>query len=202
MMDSQRSGWLVWAGVSVFFAILLGITVTILAVGEDEPAPPLPAEQPTTTIPESPTVSPTPFSGLPPQSVLASGRDEDFVFNVISIETSIPNVSQGLNSEVAAGSFTLITLEVTNTGDEQLGFLASEVKAIDTFGETFEPNIAAGSIVNRDNEALRERLDPDENTTRTIVFDIPDQVYITSIEALGHTTMEEETPGGVVIYLP
>lgn len=118
-------------------------------------AAPATTARPTATTPSGPSVAP---AG-------SSVRDGKFEFQVLGVTRSASK--EGVfNPEQAKGEFFVITLRVTNIGDEPRTFWASNQKLIIN-GNTYE---ATSSL---SDDSWRQDINPGLSITAKVEFDIP-----------------------------
>lgn len=81
----------------------------------------------------------------------------------------------------AQGKFVLVTVKVTNIGQEPQTFAGSDAKAFDSAGKKYEPDTKA-AIYMPESNSLYTPVNPGNSVTGVIVFDVPKNATLTSIE--------------------
>lgn len=167
----MRFVWLV-VGVVALFCLIGGATVLVTQSFLTRPHSAA-AAGPTTSpsAPAKPTPTPTPAPKL--SGLNTPVRDGMFQFTVTAISCGHDTVSTNVFHRSAHGQFCLVTLTVSNVGDEGRAFAEGFQKAVAADASTYTPDIAAGIIVNGSGAAVFSTLHPGNSVSGTLVFDIP-----------------------------
>ncbi|MFY1694154.1 MULTISPECIES: DUF4352 domain-containing protein [unclassified Solwaraspora] len=123
-------------------------------------------------------------------------RDGKFEFVVNKIECGKSKVGSGFFTETAQGQYCLVTMLVTNIGDEARTFHDGSQRAFDKDGRRFEADTSAGLAVNQDAESFLTEINPGNQVTAIVAFDVPKGVDLVSLEL--HDSMFS---GGVTVRL-
>lgn len=99
-------------------------------------------------------------------------RDGKFEFVVTTVKNGPARIGDQYVNETAQGRFLLITVKVTNIGDEARQLSDSNQKLFDTSGRSYEASSTAGVLL-PDNKVLYENINPGNSVTATLVFDVP-----------------------------
>ena len=104
-------------------------------------------------------------------------RDGKFEFVVSNVECGVDQVGEEFLNEEAQGQFCLVTMSVTNIGDEAQLFDASSQKGLTNTGATVDANSSASLYANEGGESFLEDINPGNTISDVIVvYDIaPDQ---------------------------
>lgn len=108
-------------------------------------------------------------------------RDGKFEFTVESIQPGVPAVGDEFLNQTAQGSYTLVTLKVTNIGDEPQTFSDSNVEGFDSQGRELAPDTTAGIYANPQGEGFLNDINPGNSSTAIVVFDLPPGETLTSL---------------------
>jgi len=189
----RRSGLIAAVTVATLFVACCvgGVALAYVHIGGSRPAagkpvPPATTGVPTTVRP-SPTAkarpSPTPtIAATVPPGAHAPVNDGKFQFTVGALSCGHPTVEQGVLSKTAQGQYCLLGLTVRNIGDEARTFADSFQKAFGPGGAQYGPDTAAGVIANAAGTAVFTVINPGNQVAGTIVFDIPKNAAIASVE--------------------
>ncbi|UWF77543.1 MULTISPECIES: DUF4352 domain-containing protein [Microbacterium] len=128
---------------------------------EDQPAEGAAEDQPA----EEPAETPMPGIG---EKVVMDG----FEITVTSIETGVPSVGGEYASEQAQGAFTLLHIDVTNTGTAAETIISSSFTVRDAEGREFEAHPTA-SLYLQDTGFAFEQINPGNTASGIVVFDLP-----------------------------
>jgi len=173
----MRLVWLV-VGVVALFCLIGGATVLVTQSFLTRPS--ASAAQPPAS--RSATARPTPTPTPPRSSGLNTPvRDGMFQFTVTQVSCGHDTVSTNVFHRTAHGQFCLVTLTVSNVGDEGRAFAEGFQKAVAADASTYAPDIAAGLIVNGSGAAVFSTLHPGNSVSGTLVFDIPKAASISRL---------------------
>jgi len=89
----------------------------------------------------------------------------------------------------------LVTVNVTNVGDQPQSFIGGNAKLFDSAGREFSASTEA-AIYLQDSNSLYEEINPGNTVTGTLVFDIPSAIALDRLEL--HDSMFS---GGVTVKL-
>ncbi|WP_017557069.1 DUF4352 domain-containing protein [Nocardiopsis baichengensis] len=103
------------------------------------------------------------------------GRVADWTVTVDGVEAS-PTYSDGVTEEEAQGVFEVVSLTVTNEGDESVTFDSSAVALRDADGKEYSSSTTLGS------DALYlEQINPGNSASGEVVVDVPEDTEITEV---------------------
>jgi len=104
-------------------------------------------------------------------------RDGKFEFVVSGVECGADEVGGEFLSETAQGQFCLVTMSVTNIGDESQLFDAGSQKGVTNTGATVDADSTASLYANEESESFLESINPGNSIQDVVVvYDIaPDQ---------------------------
>jgi hypothetical protein len=128
--------------------------------------------------------------GLSGTSVLAPAppglntpvQDGQFTFVVSSVTCGQPSVGRSVVTRQAKGTFCLVKLTIENTGTESQSFSDVFQKLRGADGTVYDADVAAGVIANENIAGLWSNIAPGEKVSGTIVYDIPKQAQIATVE--------------------
>ncbi len=153
------------------------------------PPPATPAPPPATPPTPAPAI-PAPPPTTPPLTIPAPGAsgvgtpvaDGEFTFTVTGIQRLGTTVRNGVFTETAQGEFVLVTVTVTNTGDEARDLVAGYQKLYDDAGRLYEVTDAWLALPNADRSVF-ENINPGNTVTDApLLFDVPPGTVIDRIE--------------------
>lgn len=122
-------------------------------------------------------------------------RDGQFEFVVSEVEPGLETVGADFIEEEAQGQFVLVTLSVTNIGDDAQYFSDSEQTLVDDQGR--EHSTSSAGMFLEDNDLWLQEINPGNTAEGVIVFDIPADA--TPVELELHDSIFSD---GVVVALP
>lgn len=104
-------------------------------------------------------------------------RDGKFEFVVSGVECGVDEVGNEFLNETAQGQFCLVTMSVTNIGDESQLFDAGSQKGVTNTGATVDADSTASLYANEEADSFLEDINPGNSIKDVIVvYDIaPDQ---------------------------
>ncbi|MEU6024834.1 DUF4352 domain-containing protein [Micromonospora sp. NPDC048871] len=123
-------------------------------------------------------------------------RDGKFEFTVKSAKCGVRKVGSDLLGATAQGQFCLVTLKVKNIGKESQMFDGSSQKAYSADGTEYSADGAAGLYANENAETFLNDINPGNQVTGVVVFDIPKKVKLTKLEL-----HDSPFSGGVTVAL-
>lgn len=133
------------------------------------------ATQDTPPVEEPAVATPAVGIGMP-------ARDGQFEFVVQSVETGLPTVGEGFLEEQAQGVFTIVTLTVTNIGDEPRTFTFGNQSGLDSQGRTIDANTIASTSINEGTLGFLEDINPGNSITVKVAYDLPPTEQLTAAE--------------------
>lgn len=122
-------------------------------------------------------------------------RDGKFEFVVTKVTNGPKRIGDEYLNETPQGRFLLITVKVTNIGDEARQLSDSNQKLFDTKGRSYEAHSTAAMLL-PSNKVLFENINPGNAVTGTLVFDIPREAQPGKLEL--HDSL---LSGGVTVNL-
>ncbi len=108
-------------------------------------------------------------------------RDGKFEFTVTGVETEVATVGNEYLNKEAQGAFALVSVTVSNIGDEAQTFLGDNAELTDTEGRTHSSDSAA-AIYLEGSESWITEINPGNSVDAVVVFDIPVGAAPQSIE--------------------
>ncbi|MEU1844152.1 DUF4352 domain-containing protein [Micromonospora sediminicola] len=123
-------------------------------------------------------------------------RDGKFEFTVKSAKCGVSKVGTSMLGAQAQGQFCLVTLNVKNIGKESQMFDGSSQKAYGANGTEYSADGAAALYANKNAETFLNDINPGNQVTGVVVFDVPKNVKLTKLEL--HDSMFS---GGVTVSL-
>jgi hypothetical protein len=185
-----RPGLIAAVAVATLFAVCCvgGVVLASVHLGGSSaakaPVPPATTGAPATTTKAKPKPSPT--TVVTPQQQLpgahAPVNDGKFQFTVGTLSCGHATVEHGVFSKTAQGQYCLLGLTVRNIGTEARTFADSFQKAFGPGGTQYGPDTGAGVIANAAGTAVFTLINPGNQVTGTIVFDIPKNAAIATVE--------------------
>lgn len=123
--------------------------------------------------------------------------DGKFEFVVRSVECGVEQVGTDFLVERAQGQFCLMTLSVKNIGTEPQTLFDRDQKGFGTNGSEYGANSAAGISANdTDSQVWITQINPGNQLTGIVVYDLPEGVELAQVELHDSTTS-----GGVTVDL-
>jgi hypothetical protein len=115
-------------------------------------------------------------------SLGAAVRDGKFEFVVQKVQCGVGEVGQDSVGKKAQGQFCLVTTSVRNIGKEARTLDASNQKAYDAAGAEYQTDSLAGLYANKNSEAFLTNINPGNQVTAMLVFDVPKGGKLTKVE--------------------
>ncbi|MET8089800.1 DUF4352 domain-containing protein [Micromonospora sp. NPDC005220] len=125
-----------------------------------------------------------------------AARDGKFEFTVKSAKCGVAKVGSEPLGQKAQGQFCLVTVNVKNIGKEAQMFDGSSQKAYAADGTEYSADTGAAIYANKNAETFLNDINPGNQVTGVVVFDIPKNVKLTKLEL--HDSMFS---GGVDVAL-
>lgn len=117
-----------------------------------------------------------------PAAAGSTVRDGSFEFQLGHIECGVPQVGTEPLTKKAQGQFCLVTVTVANVKQKAETFDASSQKALGKGGAEYKPDSAAGLYANNNGETFLNDINPGNEVTGVLVFDIPASATLERIE--------------------
>lgn len=123
-------------------------------------------------------------------------RDGKFEFTVKSAKCGVSKVGTSMVGAKAQGQFCLVTLNVKNIGKESQMFDGSSQKAYAANGTEYSADGSAALYANKNAETFLNDINPGNQVTGVVVFDIPKDVKLAKLEL-----HDSPFSGGVTVSL-
>jgi hypothetical protein len=120
--------------------------------------------------------------GPAPPGLNTAVRDGRFEFVVTSFSCHHEKVGRSIITKQAQGQYCLAALTVRNIGKDKQTFADSYQKALAPDGTIFGADTGAGLIVNENIAAAFNVINPGNQVTSKIVYDIPEEATIAKLE--------------------
>jgi hypothetical protein len=134
--------------------------------------------------------------GSAPPGLNTAVRDGKLEFVVTSATCGHKSVGRDVIARKPQGQFCVVSLTVANIGTEAVPFADSFQKAIGPGGEVYGTDTTAGVFANESGTSVWTVINPGNEVTGKIVFDIPKDTKIDKL-------VLHDTPfsGGVTVFL-
>jgi hypothetical protein len=109
-------------------------------------------------------------------------RDGDLEFRVTAVQCGVPQVGDSFATQPAIGQFCLVEMNVRNVGDEPATFSDEHQRAFGPDGDEFAADSAAGVLANPNQQIFLNKINPGNEVTGVVVYDIPPAASIARIE--------------------
>ncbi|GAA2860658.1 hypothetical protein Acy02nite_56920 [Actinoplanes cyaneus] len=109
-------------------------------------------------------------------------RDGKLEFVVSRVDCTRRTVGAERLTRTAAGRYCVVSMSVRNIGDGAKFFVGHGQKAYDASGAEYAGDELAGVYANRGTESFLRRLAPGEKVAGKLVFDVPENGSLTSLE--------------------
>jgi hypothetical protein len=194
----RRSGMTVLLIVVGVFAACCAVGATVALVGSAafrhaaapaRPAAPSPSPRPTRTTQPPPTQPANP-------GLKDAVRDGKFEFVVSKVSCGHNSIGKGPVKKQPQGQYCIVSLTVTNISTHKQVFSDSYQNAIGDDGNVYGADTAAGVIENENGSAVFNTINPGNEVSAKIVYDIPDSASIAKLEL-----HDSPFSGGVTISL-
>lgn len=122
-------------------------------------------------------------------------RDGNFEFTVTGVEAGVTDIGNDVIGEQAQGQFVLVSVTVTNIGDEAQSFSGDNCPLFDSEGREHSADVG-NSIYLEDSNSIYTEVNPGNTMDAVVLYDIPADATPASIEL--HDSMFS---GGVTVSL-
>ncbi len=126
-----------------------------------------------------------------------AARDGKFEFTIEKVECGKDRVGDQYLNETAQGQFCFATIKVKNIAKEARTFDASNQRAFNAAGAEYQANGSASFYANENRETFLNDINPGNDVTGIVVFDIPSDQKLSKIEL-----HDSAFSGGVTVRLP
>ncbi len=109
-------------------------------------------------------------------------RDGKFEFTAQKVKCGVAKVGDDLLGATAQGQFCLVTVKVKNIGKKAQMFSDSAQKAYGADGVEYATDSSAGFYANKNADTLLNEINPGNEITGVIVFDIPKKAKLTKLK--------------------
>ncbi|MFI5929588.1 DUF4352 domain-containing protein [Micromonospora sp. NPDC051543] len=109
-------------------------------------------------------------------------RDGKFEFTVKSSKCGVAKIGSDVLGAKAQGQFCLVMVNVKNIGKEAQMFDGSSQKAYAADGTEYSADTGAAIYANKNAETFLNDVNPGNQVTGVVVFDIPKNVKLTKLE--------------------
>ncbi|SIM83760.1 DUF4352 domain-containing protein [Micromonospora cremea] len=111
-----------------------------------------------------------------------AARDGKFEFKVKSAKCGVAKVGSDMLGQKAQGQFCLVTVNVKNIGKEAQMFDGSSQKAYAADGTEYSADGGAAIYANKNAETFLNDVNPGNQVSGVVVFDIPKNVKLAKLE--------------------
>ncbi|SCF06385.1 protein of unknown function [Micromonospora coriariae] len=111
-----------------------------------------------------------------------AARDGKFEFTVKSAKCGVAKVGSDMLGQKAQGQFCLVTVNVKNIGKEAQMFDGSSQKAYAADGTEYSADGGAAIYANKNAETFLNDVNPGNQVSGVVVFDIPKNVKLAKLE--------------------
>jgi hypothetical protein len=125
-----------------------------------------------------------------------AARDGKFEFTVKSSKCGVAKIGTDIVGQKAQGQFCLITVNIKNIGKEAQMFSDSSQKAYAADGTEYSADSGAAIYANKNAETFLNDINPGNQVSGVMVFDIPAKVKLAKLEL-----HDSPFSGGVTVAL-
>ncbi|GII22719.1 DUF4352 domain-containing protein [Planosporangium mesophilum] len=111
-----------------------------------------------------------------------AARDGKFEFTVQQVKCGVPSLGNDMLGKKAQGQFCLVTVQVKNIGKEAQAFSDSGQKAFGADKTQYSTDSTAGMYANQDAATLFNQINPGNQVTGVLVYDIPAGATLAKLE--------------------
>jgi hypothetical protein len=109
-------------------------------------------------------------------------RDGKFEFTVQQVKCGVAQLGTDMLGKKAQGQFCLVTIQVKNIGKEAQTFSDSSQKAFGADKAQYTADTAAGIYANQDAATFLNQINPGNQVTGVLVYDIPAAATLAKLE--------------------
>jgi hypothetical protein len=109
-------------------------------------------------------------------------RDGPLEFRVSRVDCGVPDLGDSFAYQAAVGQFCLVEMNVRNVGDEPATFSDQHQRAYGEHDEQFAADSGAGVLANAQQQIFLNKINPGNQVTGIVVYDIPPDASIVKIE--------------------
>ncbi|MCY1142525.1 DUF4352 domain-containing protein [Actinoplanes sp. Pm04-4] len=109
-------------------------------------------------------------------------RDGKFEFTVKSMDCTKTSVGKSPLAVKAQGTYCIVSMTIKNIGDEAQTFDGTSQKAYDAKGTQYSDDLEAELAVNGDSSTFLQQINPGNQVTGKLVYDVPKGTKLTTIE--------------------
>lgn len=124
------------------------------------------------------------------------GRDGKLEFTVKQVECGVGQIGNPYVNQTAIGQFCMVGLLIRNVGKSPATFIDSLQRAYGPDGARFAADSGAGILANSEQQIFLNEINPGNQVTGLVVYDIPTDTRITEMRL-----HESEHSRGVTVLL-
>jgi hypothetical protein len=109
-------------------------------------------------------------------------RDGPLEFRVSRVDCGVPDLGDSFAYQAAVGQFCLVEMNVRNVSDEPATFSDEHQRAYGEHDEEFAADSGAGVLANAQQQIFLNKINPGNQVTGIVVYDIPPDASIVKIE--------------------
>lgn len=195
----RNKGWKIFGLIALGIFLLSGCGIVACTAGLIAASPsPTPSisftpgegqlftpDSPVEETTEPPTTTTTEETTPPPATINTSIRDGKFEFTVLSLKCGATHVGGEYLGDDAQGKFCIMKLTVKNIGDQSQMLDASNQFAFNAAGQRYDADSSASMSANyseNGTSTFLEDINPGNSVTGKVVFDIPKDQTVSSLE--------------------
>jgi hypothetical protein len=157
----------------IALGVVLGIVVVANAAGGEDASP------------SDTTAGNIGSSGAAAAGIGDQVQDGSLAFTVTAVETGVERLGNGVLASTPQGSYVLVSVTVTNIGDDAQMFSDSSQKLTDAQGREFDADSGAAVMSLPDSQAFLNNINPGNSVKGTLVYDVPDGLAPAAVELHG-----------------
>lgn len=123
-------------------------------------------------------------------------RDGKFEFLVSGVDCGRDRLGEAYLNTTAQGQFCLVSMRITNIGDEPQTMFSDNQKLFDAAGREYAADTEAAFYLDEASQTLWEEINPGNTVKGVVVFDVPKKTTPTRLRL-----HDSAFSGGVVIEL-